>query len=84
MKTSEQNHISYINKLHFVVLHPLGGEGGPFKIVGYLDDVKLIMLIAAESILSPMRTKMIDILHTRIYYSTADLINQCKVHVEYR
>jgi len=68
-------------KEHIVILHPRDGCGDPFKLLGLLVDVKLIMQQAIEKILSQIRPKIKAILRTKPYYSVGELINQFKTHV---
>ena len=56
-------------KEHIVVLHPRDGSGDPFKLLGLMVDVKLLMNQAIEKILSQIRPKIKAILRTKPYYS---------------
>ena len=68
-------------KEHVVVIHPINGEGDPFKLLGCTVDSKLIMHQAIDKILSQMRPKIVVILRTKPYYSVKELIGQFKTHV---
>ena len=69
------------SKEHQVVIHPIPGEGDPFKLLGYMTDCKLSMHDALEQMLSQMRPKMQAILRTKQNYDVADLIGQFKTHM---
>ena len=69
------------SKEHIVILHPIYGEGDPFKLLGCLVDSKLVMNQAVDAILSQMRPKIAAILRTRSHYSAAELIVQFKTHI---
>ena len=68
-------------KEHVVILHPIRGEGDPFKLLGCLVDCKLVMDQAIDKILSQVRPKRQSILRTKPHYCVTDLINQFKSHV---
>ena len=68
-------------KEHAIILHPLQGEGEPFKLLGLLVDAKLIMLKTAEKMLSQIRPKVQAILRTKFVYDTKQLVSQIKTHV---
>jgi len=68
-------------KEHVVVIHPIYGEGDPFKLLGCLVDCKLVMDQAVEKILSQMRPKIRAIVRTKPHYSTRDLVGQFKTHI---
>ena len=68
-------------KEHVIILHPIRGEGDPFKLLGCLVDCKLVMDQAIEKILAQVRPKRQSILRTKPHYCVKDLINQFKTHV---
>ena len=68
-------------KEHVVVIHPIYGEGDPFKSLGCLVDFKLVMDQAVEKILSRMRPKIRVIVRTKPRYNMRDLIGQFKTHI---
>ena len=68
-------------KEHIVVLHPRDGSGDPFKLLGLMVDVKLLMNQAIEKILSQIRLKIKAILRTKPYYSVKELVGQFKTHI---
>ena len=69
------------SKEHVVILHPIRGEGDPFKLLGCLVDCKLVMDQAIEKILAQVRPKRQAILRTKPHYCVRDLITQFKTHV---
>ena len=69
------------DKEHIIVLHPLQGEGEPFKLLGCLVDCKLIMQNAVDKMLTQIRPKVKAILRTRAFYAEKDLIAQFKTHI---
>ena len=66
---------------HVIILHPLQGEGDPFKLLGCLVDPKLIMQQAVDKLLSQIRPKVKAIVRTRTHYTEKDLISQFKTHI---
>ena len=42
-------------KEHIIVIHPVQGEGDPFKLLGSLVDCKLVMKQAVEKMMSQIR-----------------------------
>ena len=76
------NRVSFdAGKEHIVILHPIHGEGDPFKLLGCLVDCKLVMQQAVERILSQARPKIKAILRTRQFYNSKELVNQFKIHI---
>jgi len=69
------------SKEHLVTIHPIAGEGDPFRYLGPLIDCKLQMHQAVDQILAQVRPKVKAILRTRSHYSTQALIDQFKTHV---
>ena len=69
------------DKEHIIVLHPLQGEGEPFKLLGCLVDCKLIMQNAVDKMLTQIRPKVKAILRTRAFYAEKYLIAQFKTHI---
>ena len=45
-------------KEHIIVIHPVQGEGDPFKLLGCLVDCKLVMQQAVEKMMSQIRPKV--------------------------
>jgi len=68
-------------KEHVSIIHPIYGEGDPFKFLGCMIDCKLLMTHAIDKILSQMRPKRQAILRTKPHYCVKELINQFKTHV---
>ena len=68
-------------KENLAVLHPIHGDGEPFKFVGCLFDCQILMIQAIEKILSQIRPKIQAILRTRCYYPVKELVGQFKTHV---
>ena len=66
---------------HVSIIHPIYGEGDPFKFLGCMIDCKLLMSQAIDKILSQMRPKRQAILRTKPHYCVKELINQFKTHV---
>ena len=76
------NRVSFdAGKEHIIILHPIHGEGDPFKLLGCLVDCKLVMQQAVERILSQARPKIKAILRTRQFYDSKELVNQFKTHI---
>ena len=46
-------------KEHIIVIHPVQGEGDPFKLLGSLVDCKLVMQQAVEKMMSQIRPKFL-------------------------
>ena len=63
------------DKEHVIILHPLQGEGDPFKLLGCLVDLKLTMQQAIDKLLSQIRPKVKVIVRTRMHYTEKDLIS---------
>ena len=55
-------------KEHIIVIHPLQGEGDPFKLLGCLVDCKLVMQQAVDKMMSQIRPKVKAILLTKNFY----------------
>ena len=68
-------------KEHLVILHPVAGEGDPFKLLGCTMDTKLQMPHAVDAILAAARPKVLAILRTRAHYDVPRFVNQFKTHV---
>ena len=68
-------------KEHIVILHPMHGEGDPFKLLGCLVDVKLSMEPAIDQTVAVVRPKVKALLRTRAFYDLPNLLNQFKTHV---
>ena len=68
-------------KEHVSIIHPIYGEGDPFKFLGCMIDCKFLMNQAIDKILSQMRPKRQAILRTKPHYCVKELINQFKTHV---
>ena len=69
------------SKEHVAVIHPILGEGEPFKLLGCLIDCKLTMDQAVDKILSQVRPKIRAIERTQAHYNVKELISQFKTHV---
>ena len=69
------------DKEHIIIIHPIQGEGDPFRLLGCLVDCKLIMLQAVDKMLSQIRPKVKAILRTKPFYEKKELISQFKTHV---
>ena len=63
------------------LIHPIFGEGDPFKLLGCLVDCKLQMHDAVEKILSEIRPKIKALLRTRRHYDATSMISQFKTHI---
>ena len=68
------------DKEHSVVIHPLQGEGDPFKLLGCLVDCKIIMQQIVDKMLSQIRPKVKAILRTKPYYDQKNLVSQFERH----
>ena len=81
-KWGRVNRVSFdAGKEHIVILHPIHGQGDPFKLLGCTIDCKLVMQKALEKILAQMRPKIKAILRMRQYYDVKELISQFKTHI---
>ena len=69
------------SKEAFKVLHPIHGEGEPFKLLGTLLDCKLKMIPCVEKLLSKVRPKIRALVRIRNAFSVKVMLNQYKAHV---
>jgi len=71
------------SKEHFIIIHPVDGEGDTVKLLGNLDiDTKLDMDDAISSIVSKTRPEVTTMVRTRTHYASAQaMTNQYKTHV---
>ena len=59
------NRVSFdAGKEHIIILHPIHGEGDPFKLLGCLVDCKLVMQQAVESLLCCLFCRNVRLLGT--------------------
>ena len=76
------NRVSFdAGKEHLVIIHPSKHHGEPFRLLGLMVDLDLRMHTSIDQLVSKIRPKSTAILRTRGYYSTSELITQCKTHV---
>ena len=70
-------------KEHFVTIHldRRHHRGEEFKFLGVWFEPSLSMSCAMEKLMTKLRPKVEALLHTRAYYSTADMIAQYKTHI---
>ena len=65
----------------FAVVHPRSAHGPDCKLLGAIFDTKLTMTFCIEATMRKVTPKIKAFLRTRPYYSTSDLVRQCKTHV---
>ena len=68
-------------KEHVIIMHPIQGEGDPFKLLGCMMDCKLWMQHATNTIIAQMRPKVTAILRTRFHYDGKSLMSKFKTHM---
>ena len=81
-KWGRMNRVTFdAGKEHFNILHPRGGEGDEFKLLGCVGDNKLSITSAIDAILKRTRLKIRAMLRTRGHYDLSAMMSQYKTQI---
>ena len=69
------------DKEHIIVMHPSDYHSESFKLLGCMVDLDLRMHTCIDQRLTKILFKSTAILRTRMYFGTANLLNQYKTNV---